>query len=75
MAPFDPVVWVPYISPAALYIQEGTLDTWFTRDEAEALATAAREPKQLVWYESGHGLDDRSREDRMDWLAEALGGA
>ena len=75
MAPFDPIAWVPFVSPAALYIQEGTQDTWFTRDEAEALAGAARDPKKLVWYQSGHGLDELSHHDRVDWLSEALGSA
>jgi predicted esterase len=73
MEPFDPIAWVPHISPAALYVQEGTQDTWFTRAEAEALVAAAHEPRRLVWYEAGHGLDDRSHRDRIDWLAEALG--
>jgi len=66
-------VWVPYVSPAALYVQEGSQDPWFTREEAEALIAAAREPKHLVWYEAGHNLDDQSYRDRLDWLAEALG--
>jgi predicted esterase len=73
MEPFDPVAWVPYVSPATLYIQEGSQDPWFTREEAEALIAAAREPKHLVWYEAGHSLDDRSYRDRLEWLAEALG--
>jgi len=66
-------VWVPYVSPAALYVQEGSQDPWFTREEAEALIAAAREPKHLVWYEAGHNLDDQSYRDRLDWLAETLG--
>ena len=49
MVPFDPIVWVSHVSPAALSIQEGKLDTWFTQDEGEALIGAAREPKRLAW--------------------------
>jgi hypothetical protein len=62
-----------YVSPATLYLQEGSLDSWFTREEAEALIAAAREPKHLVWYDAGHSLDEQANRDRLDWLAEALG--
>jgi dienelactone hydrolase len=73
MASFDPIAWVSHVSPAALYIQEGKLDTWFTHDEAEALIGAAREPKRLVWYDANHGLDGSAYDDRLAWLGDALG--
>ncbi len=73
MASFDPIAWVGHVSPAALYLQEGTQDTWFTREEAETLIAAAHEPKELQWYEAGHGLDQQSYLDRLDWLVRALG--
>jgi dienelactone hydrolase len=72
MAPFDPIAWVPYASPCALYIQEGARDTWFTHDQADSLAAAAREPKRLVWYDAGHGLDDQADADYMGWIVAAL---
>ena len=73
MAPFDPIAWVPYVSPGALYIQEGTQDGWFTHDEAESLIAAAREPKRLVWYEANHGLNGQATADYMAWIVAALG--
>jgi dienelactone hydrolase len=73
MAPFDPILWVPYVSPGELYIQEGTQDVWFTHDEAESLIAAAREPKRLVWYEAGHGLNAQADADYGTWLVAALG--
>jgi dienelactone hydrolase len=73
MAPFDPVVWAPHVSPAALYVQEGTQDTWFSHDEAESLIAAAREPKKLVWYPADHGLNGDAYNDRQGWLIAALG--
>jgi dienelactone hydrolase len=75
MAPFDPIAWVPYASPCALYIQEGSQDGWFTHDQAESLAGAARQPKRLVWYDSGHGLNDQANTDFHAWLVAALGSA
>jgi predicted esterase len=73
MASFDPIVWVPHISPTALFLQEGRQEGWSTAEEIEAMANAAREPKRLVWYETGHGLDEQSYLDRLGWLAQALG--
>jgi hypothetical protein len=73
MAPFDPIRWVPYVSPGRLYIQEGTQDVWFTHDEAESLISAAKEPKQLVWYEAGHSLNAQADTDYLAWLVAALG--
>jgi dienelactone hydrolase len=73
MAPFDPIVWAPHVSPAALYVQEGTQDTWFTHDEAESLIAAAHGPKKLAWYDAGHGLNKDAYADRTAWLEQALG--
>lgn len=74
MAPFDPIAWAPYVSPAALYVQEGTQDSWFTHDAADSLIVAAREPKKLVWYEANHGLNQQAYDDRIGWLEGALDG-
>jgi dienelactone hydrolase len=73
MAPFDPIAWAPYVSPCALYLQEGTQDTWFTHADAEAYIAAAKEPKRLVWYEAGHGLDAQAYTDEINWLVAAVG--
>ena len=73
MASFDPIVWVPYIAPASLFIQLGKQDTWFTDADGESLIAAAKEPRQLVWYDAGHGLDSKAYDDRIAWLASLLG--
>jgi hypothetical protein len=73
MASFDPIVWVPYIAPASLFIQLGKQDTWFTDADGESLIAAATEPRQLVWYDAGHGLDSKAYDDRIAWLASLLG--
>jgi dienelactone hydrolase len=74
MAPFDPIVWAPYVAPAALYVQEGLQDTWFTHAEAESLVAAASQPKKLAWYDAGHLLNSAATDDRQRWLEEVLGG-
>ena len=72
MVSFDPVLWVPHVSPASLFIQLGKQDTWFTRDEGNSLVAAAKEPKQLVWYDAGHGLNSNAYDDRIGWLTGLL---
>ncbi len=73
MAPFDPIVWAPHVAPAALYLQEGTQDPWFTRAEAESYIAAAGQPKELVWYEANHGLNALALTDRLEWLGGMIG--
>ncbi len=73
MTSFDPIVWLPHIAPAALLLQLGRQDTWFTEADGEAMNAAAREPKQLIWYDAGHGLDGKAVADRMAWLAKYVG--
>jgi uncharacterized protein len=73
MVSFDPVVWVPRVAPASLFIQLGKQDTWFTHDAGESLSAAAKAPKKLVWYDAGHGLDSNAYSDRIAWLTSALG--
>ncbi|MGD0248605.1 MAG: hypothetical protein ABSB75_06080 [Candidatus Limnocylindrales bacterium] len=41
----------------------------------ESLIAAAREPKKLVWYEAGRGLNQASYDDRVGWLEKTLAGA
>jgi dienelactone hydrolase len=73
MVSFDPIVWVPRIAPASLFIQLGTQDSWFTKADGESLITAANEPKELVWYDTGHGLGAKACDDRIAWLTRLLG--
>ena len=72
MVSFDPVVWVPRVSPASLFIQLGKQDTWITHDAGESLIAAAKAPKKLVWYDAGHGLDSNAYSDRITWLTSVL---
>ena len=73
MVSFDPIVWVPRTAPASLFIQLGTQDSWFTKADGESLIAAANEPKELVWYDTGHGLGAKACDDRIAWLTRLLG--
>jgi len=41
-------------------------------ERAAAFAAAAREPKQVLSYEAGHGLNESATSDRMAWLSQQL---
>jgi hypothetical protein len=37
------------------------------------LHTAASQPKTILWYAAGHGLNQQAGIDRFDWLREQIG--
>jgi len=69
----DPIKYVGMISPRPLLFQNGINDSLIPADAAQALFDAALEPKQMIWYESGHVGEDpklvkRILDDAIDWL-------
>ncbi len=50
----EPANWVGMIAPRPLLMLNGTKDTSIPRPATELLYAAAREPKRIIWYESGH---------------------
>ncbi len=73
MAEIDPIVQVPSLAPAAVLFQFGTDDPHVPRERAEEFFESTNEPKELKWYESGHGLNEAATRDRKIWLRERLG--
>jgi len=74
MKPHDPIERVSDLSPAPILFQFATEDPHVPRDRALAFFEAAASA-ELRWYEAGHGLNDRAKEDRIEWLSSlwALG--
>lgn len=72
-SPLDPITHVPNLSPASILFQFGTDDPHVPNDRAEELFNAANEPRDVKWYESGHGLNAEATTDRGLWLKEKLG--
>ncbi len=70
LAPLDPVKMIEFASPVLL--QFGKNDPYVPEDKAKALIRAATEPKQVNWYEGGHGLDDKAIVHRVEWLTDTL---
>ena len=73
MAPLDPVARVAALAPAPLLFQFATDDFHVPVERAQAFFDAAGEPKELRWYEAGHGLNEAAMQDRVAWLAQQLG--
>ena len=73
MAPIEPIRFVPNASPTPLLLQNGRVDNLVPAADAEDLHTAAPQPKTLLWYNAGHGLNQQALLDRHEWLNEQIG--
>ncbi|HSL30852.1 MAG TPA: prolyl oligopeptidase family serine peptidase, partial [Anaerolineales bacterium] len=73
MSEIDPITHVPNLSPATVFFQFATDDFHVPRERAEEFFAAAREPKRMQWYDSGHGLNEHATQERKNWLRERLG--
>jgi len=68
----DPLQHVAQAAPAALLFQNGRRDELVPRNALEALAEAGSEPKEIRWYDAGHGLNVQTYRDQLDWLEREL---
>lgn len=71
----DPVRHVAGISPRPVLMQAGRFDGLVAPEASEALYEAAREPKQITWYESDHiGMDEdvvrQVLDEALTWIQE-----
>jgi dienelactone hydrolase len=71
--PLDAVHYIGYAAPAALYFQSARQDEIITVEDTIRFYDAASEPKELVWYDAGHRLNEQAHRDRTRWLMEQLG--
>ena len=56
IVPIEPIRIILHASPTPLLQQSGRLDNLVPPADAEALHTAAPEPKTIRWYNPGHSL-------------------
>jgi len=69
----DPLGYVAYAAPAALFFQFANKDKFISKDVANAFAAAASKPKQIKWYDATHEMNvEDARNDRREWLARQL---
>lgn len=73
MAEIDPITHVPNLSPASVFFQFGTDDFHVPKERAEEFSAAAKEPREMNWYEAQHGLNEAATQDRKTWLKQSLG--
>ena len=73
MTPIEPVRFIANAPPTALLLQSGRLDRLVPAADAEAVHSAAPEPRTIRWYDAGHGLNQQALFDRLDWLHEKIG--
>jgi uncharacterized protein len=72
MAPIEPIRFIAQASPTALLLQSGRSDNLVPVADAQALHAAASQPKTILWYEAGHGLNQQAAFDRLDWLHQEI---
>ena len=73
MAPIEPVRFIGHASPTALLLQNGRSDNLVPAADAQALHAAAPQPRTILWYDAGHGLNQQAVFDRLDWLHGQIG--
>jgi cephalosporin-C deacetylase-like acetyl esterase len=71
--PIEPIRFIPGASPTALLFQIARFDTNVLPADAQAVYDAASSPKEVVYFDSGHGFPLQAMLDRISWLAKQLG--
>lgn len=72
MAEIDPIAHVGNLSPAPVLFQFADDDIHVPRERAEEFFAAAGEPKEIRWYQAGHGLNEEATRERIAWLSKSL---
>jgi len=74
VGPLDAINYVPHSKPTPLLFQFARYEQYFNEAAMQQYARAASEPKLVLWYDTGHALNDiRSLIDRADWLRRHIG--
>jgi len=69
----DPIRAVRRLEGRPLLMIHGKRDRTVTAAQARRLFEAAREPKEILWYDAGHYLPAEGSEAAARWLAERFG--
>jgi dienelactone hydrolase len=72
MSEIDPITHIPNLAPAPVFFQFATDDVHVPRERADEFFAAAGDPKEISWYEAGHGLNPNATRDRKAWLKQKL---
>jgi len=72
MSEIDPIAHVANLSPADVFFQFATEDFHVSKERAEEFFAAAKDPREMKWYDAGHGLNEAATQDRKAWLRRKL---
>lgn len=72
MKPIDPITHIPNLAPAPVFFQFGNDDFHVPLERADEFFNAAKDPKEKKIYQSGHGLNDETTQDRKSWIKRQL---
>jgi len=73
LADVDPINYIGYVTPSALFFQFGKTDGYPTEEKANLYAEKASHPKLVKFYDAGHALNDEAKRERAAWLREQIG--
>src|ERR1700690_2416247 len=59
-----------HVTAPTVLFQYGSLDSLYTKDDADHLAALVPATHTVSWYDAGHGLNDAAQTDRAAWLTE-----
>jgi len=71
--PLDGVHFVGDAEPSPILFQFAHRDEVITKADAALYFEAARQPKEIRWYDAGHEFNQTALSDRAAWLGEKLG--
>ncbi len=69
---FDPITNVSRLAPVPLLFQFGKDDFHVPAEKAQEFFDAAKAPKDILWYDAGHSLNQQAAIDRIEWLSQHL---
>jgi pimeloyl-ACP methyl ester carboxylesterase len=72
MEPFDALYYIANAAPAKILFQFARRDEFISAWDAAAYVWVAKEPKEVLWYDTDHFFNEAARRDRDEWLVKAL---
>jgi dipeptidyl aminopeptidase/acylaminoacyl peptidase len=68
MEPIEPLYFIGHASPSVILMQSARSDENIPISDAERWHAAASDPREVMWYDSGHWLPPQAWCDQADWL-------
>jgi hypothetical protein len=69
----DALHFLGHAAPIPLLLQFANYEQYFDKTSMDHYVTAASEPKKVLYYDTGHDLNDpQALEDRYEWLAKYI---